>query len=206
MNAGRYLGPGCGVLAVVLVVVSEGITGTLEAEPNDSTSTMLAEFRTNADGIRYGAVVGALALGLLLVYFAHLRARFRDRGAAFAGDLVSIGAAALAVGVLAVTGARLAGAEAGDEGHGEVVRGAVDFLWNAAWLATPGLLVLGIGIAVASFGHRALPIWLGVFGVLVAVSALAPWVGLLLLALWVVAAAVTEIVVGRRQVPAGAGG
>ncbi|NND76011.1 MAG: hypothetical protein HKN44_13495 [Ilumatobacter sp.] len=201
MQATRFIGPGTGVLAVIAVVVSQGISGSIESEPTDSTATIMAEFRTTSDDIEFGAVVGVLALGLLLLFLAHLRTRFHDGGARWAGDLMSLGGATLAAAVMIVIAARLAGAEAGENAHNDVVHGVVDFLWNGAWLFTPGLLALGVGICVAAFGHHVLPVWLGVFGVLVAVGAIMPWIGLPLFVLWVLAAAVTEIV-GLARTPA----
>ncbi len=194
MNATRLIGPGCGVLAVVAVVVSQGISGDVDSDPTDSTATIVAEFRTSADDIKFGAFVAVVAIGLLLLYIAHLRTRFHEGGARWGGDLVSIGGVTLSTALLIIVAARLAGAEAGEQGHDAVVHGAVDLMWNGAWLFTPGLLALGVGIGVAGLGHRVLPVWLGVFGVLVAVGAVMPWVGLPLFVLWVLAAGVTEIV------------
>lgn len=191
MNAKtQWFGPMSGVLAVVLVIVSQGISGNIDAEPSDSVVTVMAELSGSADGTIF-AMLGA---GLLLVYIGHLRARFHEQGAGWAGSVLSSGGVVLVGAVLIVVGAQLTGAEAADQGHVEVAQGVVDFTWNAAWLFSPGLLALGVGAATASFSQRVLPVWLGVFGVLVALSAIAPWIGLPLFVLWVLAASIDELI------------
>ena len=200
-SATRWLGPGSGVLALIAVVISEGISGSIDSEPTDSSSTMLAEFSNSADDIRTGAILGVLGAGFLLVFIGDLRARLRDRGADWAGSVFAAGGVALIAAVLVFVAAELTGAEAGDQGQGDVAQAVVYFNWNGVWLFSPGLLAIGVGVAVASFSFRALPIWLGVFGVLVGVSALAPWVGVPLFGIWVLAASISEIVSMARTQP-----
>lgn len=80
MNARtQWFGPISGVLAVALVIVSQGISGKIDAEPSDSVGTVLAELSGSADGTIF-AMLGA---GLLLVYIGHLRARFHEHGSGF---------------------------------------------------------------------------------------------------------------------------
>lgn len=186
----QWFGPISGVLAVVLVIISQGISGNVDAEPSDSVATVMAELSGSADGTIF-AMLGA---GLLLVYIGHLRSRFHEQDAGWAGSVLSAGGAVLVAAVLIVVGAQLTGAEAADQGHVDVAQGVVDFTWNAAWLFSPGLLALGVGIAAASFSQRVLPVWLGVFGVLVALSAIAPWIGVPLFALWILAASIDELI------------
>jgi hypothetical protein len=191
MNAKtRWFGPISGVLAVVLVIVSLNSFGNFDAEPWDSVATIMAELKDSADG----AIFVMLGAGLFLVYIGHLRARFHEQGAGWAGSVMSAGGVVLVGAALIAVGAQLTGAEAADQGHVEVAQGVVDFTWNAAWLFTPGLLALGIGAATASFSQRVLPVWLGVFGVLIALSAIAPWIGLPLFGLWVLAASIDELI------------
>ena len=191
MNATtQWLGPISGVLAVVFVIVSQGISGSIDAEPSDSVATVMAELSGSADGTIF-AMLGA---GLLLVFIGHLRARFNEQGAGWAGSVLSAGGVVLVGAVLIAVSAQLIGAEAADQGHVEVAQGVIDFTWNAAWLFTPGLLAFGVGAAAASFSQRVLPVWLGVFAVLVALSAIAPWIGLPLFVLWVLAASIDELI------------
>ena len=56
----------------------------------------------------------------------------------------------------------------------------------------------GITAAVASFTYRILPVWLGVLAVLVALGALAPWIGIAIFGVWVLAASIVELISASR--------
>ena len=185
----RWFGPISGLLAVVLVIVSQGM-GDADAEPSDSVNTIMTELSGSADG----ATVAMLGAGFLAIYIGHLRTRFQEQGAGWAASVLSAGGVVVVAAALIVVGAQLTGAEAADQGHVEVAQGVVDFTWSYVWLFTPGLLAFGVGAATASFSQKVLPVWLGAFGVLVGVSAIAPWIGLGLFGLWVLAASIDELV------------
>ncbi|MGI9607968.1 MAG: hypothetical protein ACR2P0_17700 [Acidimicrobiales bacterium] len=195
----RLIGPVSGILFVVGFVLGAGISGDVDAEPTDSASTVVAEFREISDDILLGRLFTVLGIGFLLVFVGHLRAKFRDGGAGWAADGFLAGGVALAGAMIVFVGVELAGAEAADRGHAEVAQGAVDFLWNGTLLFSPGLLAVGITGAIASFVHRILPIWLGALAVVVALGAFAPWVGIVVFGLWVVAAGVVEVAQAVRN-------
>ncbi len=190
----EWFGPLSGVLFVAAVVIGGAISAGVDSEPSDSASSVLAEFREGSDDIRTGAFLTMLGVGLLLVFLGHLRTRFRDGGAGWAADGFSAGGVVLAGGVIVFTAVQLAGAEAGDNGHAEVAQGAIDFLWNGTLIFSPGLLAVGIAAAVVSFTYRTLPTWLGVFAVVVALGALAPWIGIFVFIAWVLAASIVELI------------
>ena len=73
-----------------------------------------------------------------------------------------------------------------------------DDFWEGTFLFSPGLLAVGIAAAAASFAYRTLPIWLGVFAVVVALGALAPWIGIVIFVLWVLATSIVEIIRALR--------
>ena len=194
----EWFGPLSGVLFVAAVVVGGAISAGVDSEPSDSASSVLAEFREGADDIRTGAFLTMLGVGFLLVFLGHLRTRFRDGGAGWAADGFSAGGVVLAGGVILFTAVQLAGAEAGDNGHAEVAQGAVDFFWNGTLIFSPGLLAVGIAAAVVSFTDRTLPIWLGVFAVVVALGALVPWIGIFVFIAWILAASIVELIRASR--------
>ena len=199
MNATtRWVGPISGLVAVILVVLGEGISGTIDSEPSDTPTAVLAEFRDSADDVRLGAIFGVIAAGLLLVYIGHLRTRLRDLDARWAGNVFAAGGVALVAAVLVFVGAELTGAEAGEQGHAEVAQAVVDFNWNGVWIFSPGLLAVGIAVSLASLSYRVLPGWLGVLGVLVALSAIVPWIGVPIFGIWVLAATIEEIIAISR--------
>ena len=188
----RWLGPVGGILFVASVVARGAIRGELDSEPADSATTALAEFRDNAGDIELGVYIAVLGVGFLVLLLAHLRAKFLDAGAGWVADAFLAGGVLLAAGLVVYSAVELAGATAGDHGHAEVAQLVVDFSWNWAIMLSPGLLTVGIAAAVASFSHRTLPRWLGAIAVVVALGALAPWMGIFVFVVWVLAASIFE--------------
>ncbi len=70
----------------------------------------------------------------------------------------------------------------------------IDLLWLSFWLFLPGLLVVGVAAAVTGLRSEFHPLWLGVVGVLTALTAFMPWDGLFIFVVWVAAASVRQIV------------
>ena len=198
----KWFGPLSGILFVAAVVAGGGISSRFDAEPSDSASRVLAEFRENADDIQTAALLTMFGIGFLLVFLGHLRTNFRNGGSGWAADGFLAGGVALASAWIVLVGAQLAGGLAGESGHTEVAQGAIDFFWNSAFLFIPGLLAVGITAAVASFTTRALPIWLGVFAVVVTLGALVPWIGIFVFILWVLAASIVELIGAFRSTTA----
>ena len=201
-KANKWFGPIGGILFAAAVVVGVSMFAGVDAEPSDSASTVLAQFRTNSDSIQTGALLISLGLGFLLIFIGHLRARMRDGGAGWAADGFLAGGVAVVGGWVVLTGAQLAGGVAGESGHAEVAQGAIDFLWNGTFLFSPGLLAAGIAAAAASLISRAIPIWLGVFAIVVALGALAPWIGIAVFVAWVLAASIVELMRAFRPATA----
>ena len=193
-KAGKWFAPLSGILFVAAVVVAGGISGELDIEPSDSASSVLAEFREKADDIQTAALVTMLGLGFLLIFLGHLRTKFRDGGSGWAADGFLAGGVTLASAWILLLGVQLAGGVAGEHGHAEVAQGAIDFMWEGTFIFTPGLLAVGIAAAAASFINRTLPLWLGVFAVVVALGALAPWLGVFVFVAWVLATSIVELV------------
>ena len=193
-KASKWLGPLSGILFVAAIVVSGAISGELDAEPSDSASKVLAEFRENGNDIKIATLPRMLGIGFLLVYLGHLRTRFRDGGSGWAADGFLAGGVALAGAMILLSGVQLAGSVAGEWGHAEVAQGALDFLWEGTFIFSPGLLAIGITAAAVSFTQRTLPIWLGVFALVVALGAIAPWIGIFVFVAWVLVTSIVELI------------
>lgn len=188
------LGPLSGLVFFITFVIREAIAGDIGSEPSDSASDILAGLRESADDTQLGVWIFMLGVGFLLLFSAHLRAKFRDIGAGWEADAFLAGGVVLAGAFVIVGAFELIGAEAGQNGHTEVAQGVIDFLWNAGLLFAPGLLAIGVAAAIASFSYGALPKWLGGLAILVALGALMPWIGIFFFAIWVLAASIAGIV------------
>lgn len=195
----NWFGPLCGMVSVVAVVSGAFVGG--DVEPFGPANTVLAEFRDKADDIRLGSIISVFGMGLFLVFLAYFRTKLRDRGGSWAADGFFAGGVVWVAAIIVFVGVQLTGAEAGDNGHAAVAQGAADFLWTGTWILSPGLLAVGISAAAASFAYRALPTWLGIFAILVAVSAIVPWGGIFIFTLWVLAASIAELVTTARAEP-----
>lgn len=193
-KVGKWLGPISGILYVAGLVAGGAISGEIDAEPSDSANQVLLELRNNADDIQLSAFVGMLGVGFLLIFLGHSRIRFREGGGGWAADTFMIGGVALAGAMIVMTGVRLAGGVAGEHGHAEVAQGVIDFVWEGAFIFSPGLLAVGIAAAAISFTHRLLPAWLGAFAIVVALGAFAPWIGIFIFGAWVLAASIVEFI------------
>jgi hypothetical protein len=200
-KASKYFGPISGILFVAAVVISGGIFSGLDAEPSDSAGQVLAEFRERGDDIQIAALLMMFGLGFLFFFLGHLRTRFRDGGSSWAVDGFLAGGIAVAGAWIVLLGVQLGGAVAAENGHSEVAQGAIDFLWESVYLFTPGLFAVGVAAGAVSFADRILPIWLGVFAVVVALGALAPWMGIFVFIAWVLATSIVELIRAFRPSP-----
>lgn len=204
-KTGKWFGPLSGILFVAAVVIGGGIFSGIDAEPSDPASRVLAEFRANADDISTATLVTMFGVGFLLLFLGHLRTRLRNSGSGWAADGFMAGGVALAGAWIILSGIQLAGRVAGENGHAEAAQGALDFLWEGVFMFTPGLLAVGIAAAAVSFVDRALPIWLGIFAVLVALGSIAPWVGIFVFVAWILATSIVELIGAfRPETAAGA--
>lgn len=192
-GAGKWVGPVSGMLFTASVVVRFAVSGIVEAEPTDSPDTILALFAEHSESIQVGAIIGMLGLGFLAIFAGHLRNRMSDDGAGWAADAFLAGVVVAVVGWMVVIGAQLTGAVAGDVAHADASLVVADFLWNGSYLATPGLLATGLAAAVAGLVTRAIPVWLAAFAIVVALGALAPWLGVFVFVAWILAASVAEM-------------
>ena len=70
--------------------------------------------------------------------------------------------------------------------------------WNYIWLFAPPLIALTAGASAVIIRFRALPRWIGWLGVVVAVSLLMPWIGVIIFLGWVVVVSAVLLLRTRR--------
>ena len=197
---GGWLGPASGLLFFVAVVASAAVFGGfdffggVDVSPSSSPETLLTAIRAKGDAIHNSSLIMLLGLGFLGFCIADLRVRAHRAGLGWPADGFLVGGVFIGTAWLMYLGLQLAAHVVGDFGHSGSVLIVVDLLWLAFWLFLPGLLVFGVSAAVAGLRSDFQPLWLGVFGVLVALTAFLPWDGLFVFVPWIAAASVVHLV------------
>ena len=173
--------------------------GGVEVNPQNSPDVLLAAIRSKEDVLLQSSLIMLVGIGFLGFFIADLRVRTRDAGIGWPSEAFLVGGLLIAAAWLVYLALQLAAHVVSDYGHTDSVQMAIDLLWLAFWLFLPGVLVSGVAAAAVGLRSSFHPIWLGVFGVLVAVSALVPWDGLFVFVAWVAAASVLQLVRNVRK-------
>lgn len=195
------LGPIAGIVVVASVLVASILAGEDGAEPTDTSREVVDAYLDPENDIGFAAIVAMLGLGVLFVFLPHQRDRLRSRGATWEAETFVLGFVAVAAATILDFGVDLMGLVGAENGHESVAVAANDFGWNVVWLYTPGILAVGLAAAAMGLRGRGLPRWLGIFGVVVAVGALMPWIGLFVLLLWLLVVSIVELI-GRAEADA----
>ena len=195
-----WLGPVSGLLFFLAVVGSALVFGGfdffggVEVIPSQTSEALLSAIRAKGDSILNSSVVMLLGVGFLGVFVSDLRVRADRAGLGWPSEGLLVGGVLIGAAWLVLLGLQLAAQVVGDFGHIESVRLVVDLLWLAFWLFLPGLFVFGVSASVAGLRSGFHPLWLGVIGVLTALTAFLPWDGLFVFVAWVGAASVFHLV------------
>jgi len=168
--------------------------GGVEVSPSNSPRGLLSAIRAKDEAIYNSSLIMLLGVGFLGFFVADLRVRANKAGLGWPSEGFLVGGVLIGAAWLAYLGLQLAAHVVGDYGHVESVQMVIDLLWLAFWLFLPGLLVFGVAAAVAGLRSDLHPVWLGVIGVLTALTAFLPWDGLFVFVAWVAAASVLQLV------------
>lgn len=199
-KVGGWWGPVSGLLFFAAVVGSAAVFGGfdffggVEVSPSTSPERLLDAIRAKDDAIYNSSLIMLLGIGFLGFFIADLRARANKAGLGWPAEAFAVGGVLIAAAWLLYLGLQLTAHVIGDYGHVDSVQIVIDFQWLAFWLFLPGLLVFGVAASVAGLRSGFHPKWLGVVGVLVALTAFLPWDGLFVFVPWVAAASVVHLV------------
>lgn len=199
LNRRGWLGPVSGLLFFVAVLVSAAVFGGfdffggVEVTPSQSPQGLLSAVRAKDEAIYNSSLIMLLGIGFLGFFIADLRVRAEKAGLGWPREGFLIGGAWIGTAWLAILGLQLAAHVVGDYGHSESIQVVIDLLWLSFWLFLPGLLVFGASAAVAGLRREYHPVWLGLIGVLVALTAFLPWDGLFVFVAWVGAASILQL-------------
>lgn len=200
MSSRGWLGPASGLLFFLAVVGSAAVFGGfdffggVEVTPSHSAESLLSAIRDKDDSIFNSSLVMLLGIGFLGFFVSDLRAKANKAGLGWPAEAFAIGGVLIAVAWILLIALQLAAHVVGDYGHTESVQVVIDLLWLAFWPFMPGLLVFGVAAAVAGLRSAFHPVWLGVVGIITALTAFLPWDGLFVFVAWIAAAALVQLV------------
>ena len=200
----RRVGAACGVAAAVLMVWSMAIFSGPQAYPEDSDAAIVAELVEVGDDATNATFVAMLAIPFLVAFGGYVADRFRAHGSpawigtVFVSGTVLLGAAFMQIGGVGQMASTLDGVP----GAAAIARHIVIYAWNSTYLFVPGIFAIGVSAVLATADSSALPRWLGYSALVVVLGAFMPWIGLLVLLLWIAVAGValfldTEAVIER---------
>lgn len=192
------LGAISGLIAVVLLVWSQGVFPGSQSWPEDPDSVVLTELVEAGENSDSATVIAMFAVPFLVAFGGFVADRFQRRGLAgwvgwtFATGMVLFGVAGMFFGSVGQMTSTLGGIP-GAEG---IARFVVVFGWNGTNLFIPAILAIGGSAVIASLSADALPKPVGYGAVLVTLSAWMPWIGVFVLMLWI---AITSLVLTAER-------
>ena len=192
------LGAVSGLIGIALVVWSFAVFDGSQSWPEDPDSVVLTELIEAGRDSDAAMVFAMFGVPFLVAFGGFVADRFRKRGLAgwigwtFASGMVLFGVVLMVVGSVGQMSSTL-GDIPGAEG---IARFIVVFGWSSSTLFTPAIFAVGGTAVIASLAADALPKPVGYGAVVVTLSALAPWVGVLALMLWI---AITSVVLTAER-------
>ena len=175
-----------GLVAAVVIVVAAGTSGSFDesVEPADSATT-IAEAVAHRD-IGAGPVIGLAGALIFLLFASYLRRHLTRRQDSWLADVFYGGAMLVVVALFAFAALDLAMYALDDpRSNPEIAKTLFVMEWNAVWLFAPGIIAAAAAAAAMSIRFEALPMWLGWLSVLVALTGLMPWIGILVFIVWI---------------------
>ncbi|MBI2856639.1 MAG: hypothetical protein HYX93_07320 [Chloroflexi bacterium] len=184
----ELMGALSGVATVAFFIAAFVLRGDDELEPGRSSAQISAELARVSDKIEVSAYLVLVAMLMFIWFLGYIRRYLlgaEGEGGwltpvAYGGGLVSVG---VLLGFLALDfGLTAISDYAADV---QIAKTLIALQWNYVWLFAPPLIAFTVAASAVIIRFRALPIWLGWLGVPVALSLLAPWMGVPLFYGWV---------------------
>lgn len=179
-----------GLIAIGLFGWSNAVFFGSHSSPGDPDAVVVADLIESGADSYVSTQIAMFAVPFLVVFGGFMADRFRRNGLpGWVGSTFLAGSILLGVSAMLIGGVgQMASVLDGIPGSAGVARLIVAFGWNSTLLFIPAILAMGTMAVIATIEASALPRVLGYSGAVVAVSALAPWVGVVVLAAWIAVA------------------
>lgn len=186
----QRVGAVSGLIAIGLLVWSVAVFPGSQSWPEDPDSAVLAELIESGSDAALSTQIAMFAVPFLVAFGGFVADRFRRHGLpGWVGSTFLTGSILLGFSVMLIDGVgQMASLLGGIPGAAGIGRFIVVFGWNSTLLFIPAILAMATMAVIATIEASALPRALGYSALIVAVSALAPWVGILVLVAWIAVA------------------
>lgn len=179
-----------GVLFAVLMMAGFGIgQGAIagDLDPDSPSATIAKALADGSDQLQRAGIVLLFGLLSFFWFLGYLRRTLQAAegeggwlgSVAYGGGLVTV---AVMLGLLAI---QFAAAAVSAETDTQVAKTLLTIQWEYIILFAPPWVAFTLATSVIAIRFRALPRWVGWVGVPAAVTMLAPWIGIIVVMVWV---------------------
>ena len=201
------VGPLAGIVFVVLLVLSVGISGSVRADVDEDSlfrvsarevANVLEDRRDQALTGSFIGLFGLLSFIGFLAYFRSLlqKAEGEDgwfTSMAYGGGLMT---AAVLLGWLSLELATSAVFNYGPDT--QVAKTLIALEWRYIYVLAPPMIAFTLGASLGIVRYAALPRWVGWIGFPVAVTLLVPWIGVAFAVAWILVVSIVLLIQAWR--------
>ena len=190
------VGPVCGIVFIVLIVVGAGVAGEHDVEISDSSADIARELEDKSDQVDVGSLISLVGFVFFFWFLAYFR-RHLKQAEGEDGWLTSVVYGSGLVGtamILVLISLSLATTSGDYDPDPQAAKALFALTWNYIWVIGPPLIAFTAAASIVIIRFAALPRWIGWIGILVALSSFMPWMGILFFFPWILVVSVALLI------------
>ena len=190
------VGPACGIVFIVLIVVGAGVAGEHDVEISDSSADIARELEDKSDQVDVGSLISLVGFVFFFWFLAYFR-RHLKQAEGEDGWLTSVVYGSGLVGtamILVLISLSLATTSGDYDPDPQAAKALFALTWNYIWVIGPPLIAFTAAASIVIIRFAALPRWIGWIGILVALSSFMPWMGILFFFPWILVVSVALLI------------
>ena len=190
------VGPVCGIVFIVLIVVGAGVAGEHDVEISDSSADIARELEDKSDQVDVGSLISLVGFVFFFWFLAYFL-RHLKQAEGEDGWLTSVVYGSGLVGtamILVLISLSLATTSGDYDPAPQAAKALFALTWNYIWVIGPPLIAFTAAASIVIIRFAALPRWIGWIGILVALSSFMPWMGILFFFPWILVVSVALLI------------